>query len=185
MLLVVGLGNPGREYQDTRHNAGFMCVDILAGRHGLRFNRKKARSQVATGAFAGTRLVLAKPQTYMNLSGEAVRGLMRELGVPPAALLVVYDDVDLPLGTIRLRQSGSPGTHNGMRNIVDCLGNTNFPRLRIGIGQPKDMPLVDYVLQPFLKEEWEIAEASINRAADAVESLVRRGWTFTMTEFNK
>src|SRR3954464_4953839 len=137
MLLVVGLGNPGREYQDTRHNAGFMCADILADRHGLRYNQKRPRSQVAVGAFAGTRLVLAKPQTYMNLSGEAVRGLTREMGVPPVGMLVVYDDVDLPLGTIRLRQSGSPGTHNGMRNIVECLGTINFPRLRIGIGQPQ------------------------------------------------
>jgi PTH1 family peptidyl-tRNA hydrolase len=186
MKLVIGLGNPGLEYAATRHNVGFGCVDAVAARHDLRFNQKRARSQVATGEIDGERVALAKPLTYMNLSGDAVRQLLKELGVSPADLLVVYDDVDLPLGRIRLRQEGSAGTHNGMRNIVQVLGTTAFPRLRIGIGPaPAKVSLADFVLAPFLFSERDQVNEAIARAADAVESLVRRGWVPTMTEFNK
>jgi peptidyl-tRNA hydrolase, PTH1 family len=186
MKLVVGLGNPGLEYAATRHNVGFGCVDAVAARHSLRFNQKRARSQVATGEVEGVRVTLAKPLTYMNLSGEAVRRLLQELGSSPQELLVVYDDVDLPLGKIRLRQEGSPGTHNGMRNIAQILGSNAFPRLRIGIGHaPPGVGLSDYVLSPFLFSEREQINEAIGRAADAVESLLRRGWVPTMTEYNK
>ncbi len=186
MKLIVGLGNPGREYADTRHNVGFWAVDLLAERHGLRFNQKRARSQVASGELLGARMTLAKPMTYMNLSGEAVRQLLQELGVRPEELLVIYDDVDLPLGKLRLRRSGSPGTHNGMRNIVLCLGTESFPRLRIGIGQPPEgVDVSDYVLSPFPRDQLEQAHESVARAADAVECLLEHGWTRAMTEYNR
>src|SRR5437764_4152367 len=136
--LIVGLGNPGLEYSGTRHNLGFLALERLAEKHRLRFTGERGKSLVARGTVNGHDVALAKPQTYMNLSGEAVRELVRIYGLPPKALLVVYDDVDLPLGTIRLREGGGPGTHNGMRSIVDELGRTDFPRLRIGVGMPTD-----------------------------------------------
>ena len=186
MKLVVGLGNPGLVYANTRHNVGFRCVELLAERFDGRFNQRRARSLLASIEIGGRRLVLAKPLTYMNLSGEAVRQLLRECGVKPEELLVIYDDVDLALGKLRLRRSGSAGTHNGMRNIVACLGTQEFPRLRIGVGEPPPrVDVADYVLSPFDRDERELAAAAIARAADAVVSLVERGWTTTMTEFNR
>ena len=186
LMLVVGLGNPGLEYAATRHNVGFVCADVLATRAGIQFNQRRARSQVAIGELVGTRVVLAKPLTYMNLCGEAVRRLLQEFGVPLRDMLVVYDDVDLPLGKIRLRGFGSPGTHNGMRNIVQVLGTEQFARLRIGVGQPPEhVDVRDYVLSPFQPAERDMAREAIERAAQAVVSLIERGWTKTMTEYNR
>ncbi len=186
MKLIVGLGNPGLEYAPTRHNVGFGCVDTLAERLAVRFNQKRARSLVAIGEIGGQRVALAKPLTYMNLSGEAVRLLLQELGVTPEDLLVVFDDVDLPLGKLRLRAEGSAGTHNGIRNIVRVLGTEAFPRLRIGIGRPPPgVEVRDYVLSPFLPEEREAVRDSIARSADAAISILERGMVTTMTEFNK
>src|SRR5215217_4269771 len=145
--LIVGLGNPGLEYSATRHNMGFLCLDRLATKHRLRFTGKRAKSVLARGTVAGNDVALAKPQTYMNLSGESVRDLLRIFKMPTSALLVVYDDVDLPTGTVRIRERGGPGTHNGMRSIVDEIGTTDFARLRIGVGMPTNGEnLADYVL---------------------------------------
>ena len=186
MKLVVGLGNPGREYAETRHNIGFWAVDLLADRWGLRFNQKRARSQVAEGRRGEERVALAKPLTYMNLSGEAVRQLMRELGVGLEDLVVVYDDVALPLGKLRLRRSGSAGTHNGMRNIVACLGSQEFARVRIGVGAvPGGEDRADFVLAPFGPDEQPVARDAASHAADAIESLLDRGWVPTLTEYNR
>jgi PTH1 family peptidyl-tRNA hydrolase len=183
--LIVGLGNPGLEYSATRHNVGFLLLERLAEKHRLRFTGKRAKSLVARGTLNGHDVALAKPQTFMNLSGEAVRDLVRIYGLPPKALLVVYDDVDLPLGTIRLREKGGPGTHNGMRSIVDELGRTDFPRLRIGVGAPTNgQNLADYVLGHPTPEERAILDESLGRAIEAAETVVRRGVGAAMNAFN-
>jgi PTH1 family peptidyl-tRNA hydrolase len=183
--VILGLGNPGAEYADNRHNVGFMALDRLAERLGVRFNQKQARSHVAMADVDGERIVLAKPQTYMNLSGEAARRLLMEYGARPASLLVVYDDRDLPLGALRLRAHGSAGTHNGMRSIVQALHTQAFPRLRLGIGSTEAKALRDYVLSPFAPEERAVAAEMIERASDAVLSFVRCGPEETMNRFNQ
>ncbi|MBI4493023.1 MAG: aminoacyl-tRNA hydrolase [Chloroflexi bacterium] len=186
MKLIIGLGNPGKEYADDRHNAGFLAVERLAERLGVRFNQKRARSLVAAAEVDGERVSLAKPQTYMNLSGEAVRRLLAELGVRPDDLLVVYDDVDLPLGTLRLRPRGGPGTHNGMRSIVQALGTEAFPRLRLGIGAPGEaQELRDYVLHPFQPAERALAQETLERAVEAMLTFIRHDVATAMNRYNR
>jgi PTH1 family peptidyl-tRNA hydrolase len=183
--LIVGLGNPGLEYSATRHNLGFLSLERLAQKHRLRFSGKRGKSIVARGSLNGHDVALAKPQTYMNLSGQAVRDLLRIYGVPPKSLLVVYDDVDLPTGTIRLRGNGGPGTHNGMRSIVDALGTTEFPRLRIGVGQPTNgQDLADYVLGLPTPDERTLLDEALGRAVEAIETFVRRGVGAAMNAYN-
>src|SRR5215212_5836986 len=155
MKVIVGLGNPGKDYERSRHNAGFLVLDRLAEKHAIRFNQKRANSVVARSRLDGVELVLAKPQTYMNLSGKAVQGLLMAHGLKPANLLVVYDDFDLPLGVLRLRERGSPGTHNGMRSIVSYLRTEEFPRLRLGIGSTDGIAARDYVLSGFDEGSWK------------------------------
>jgi peptidyl-tRNA hydrolase, PTH1 family len=183
--LIVGLGNPGLEYSATRHNLGFLCLERLGEKHRLRFTGKRGKSLVARGSLNGHDVALAKPQTYMNLSGQAVRELLRLYGVPPKSLLVVYDDVDLPVGTIRLRGNGGPGTHNGMRSIVDEINTTNFPRLRIGVGQPTNgQNLADYVLGLPTPAERTALEDAMGRGVEAIETFVRRGVGAAMNAYN-
>jgi peptidyl-tRNA hydrolase, PTH1 family len=184
--LIVGLGNPGLEYSATRHNLGFLCLDRLATKHRLRFTGKRGKSVLARGAINGHDVALAKPQTYMNLSGESVRDLLRLYKMPTSALLVVFDEVDLPLGTIRLRERGGPGTHNGMRSIVDEIGTTNFPRLRIGVGMPDDgQNLADYVLSLPPPEERAVLDEALDRGVEAIETVARRGIGAAMNQFNR
>lgn len=187
MWLIVGLGNPGEEYAKTRHNLGFQCLTFLANRHGLDFDDKRARSRVATGQIAGQRVVLAKPFTFMNAIGQAVVGLCHWYKVAPAErLLVIYDDLDLPFGVLRLRERGSAGTHNGMKSIVGQLGSQTFPRLRIGIGQgPPGRDAAKYVLSRFTRDEEAQLPAICARAADAVELVVREGLTAAMNRYNR
>ena len=186
MWLIVGLGNPGAQYARTRHNIGFDALDALAARHGLEFRGKRANSLLAEGTLAGQRVALAKPQTYMNLSGQAVTALRGWYKVDPASeLLVVYDDMDLPFAKLRFRERGSPGTHNGMRSIVGQLGGNAFPRLRVGIGQaPGRMDPAAYVLARFSKEEEAERPALLDTVADAVELLLREGLTAAMNRYN-
>lgn len=184
--LIVGLGNPGLEYSATRHNMGFLCLDRLATKHRLRFTGKRAKSSIARGTVNGHDVALAKPQTYMNLSGEAVRELLRIYGVPIKSLLVIYDDVDLPVGSIRLRERGGPGTHNGMRSIADELGQGDFPRLRIGVGMPTNSQnLADYVLGLPSPEERAILDEALDRAVEAAETVIRRGVGAAMNQHNR
>ena len=138
MVLIVGLGNPGAKYARTRHNVGFDVVEILAARNQIELNRTRCKAKVGEGRIGNVRVALAQPQTYMNLSGEAVTQLVNWYKVAPEELLVVYDDVDLPFGRVRIRPKGSAGTHNGMRNILYLLGRDDFPRLRVGIGRPPE-----------------------------------------------
>lgn len=184
-FLVVGLGNPGSQYERNRHNVGFQIIDMLANRHGLAFTSAKQRALVADGRIAGERIMLAKPTTYMNDSGEAVGPLVRYFNIPLDQLLVVYDDLDLPLGTLRLRPGGGAGGHRGMASIITHLGTQEFPRLRVGIDRPPGrIPPRAYVLQNFDADEE--AEMAITRreAADAVELWVTHDIDTVMNRIN-
>jgi peptidyl-tRNA hydrolase, PTH1 family len=182
--LVVGLGNPGSRYAETRHNVGFMVVDRLAQRHGAAVSKKQCSGLVGFAEWPGEKLCLAKPQTYMNLSGETVGCLARYYKVPLTGLLVVYDDLDLPLGRLRLRDGGSAGGHRGMESIIAVLGTQQFPRLRIGIGRPGETDTVDHVLGRFSSDERAMVTETLDRAADAVEVALRDGLVRAMNEFN-
>jgi PTH1 family peptidyl-tRNA hydrolase len=182
--LVVGLGNPGRQYEQSRHNVGFRCVDELARRMGLTFARRAFQALVVTVRMDGQRVMLAKPQTYMNLSGDAVGPLIRYYGLSPDYLLSIYDDLDLPLGRIRIRERGSSGGHKGIASIIEAIGTDAFPRLRIGIGRPAGVEAASYVLGRFTPDEEPTLAEVINRAADAVGVIVREGVTVAMNRYN-
>jgi len=186
MWLIVGLGNPGEKYARTRHNIGFDGLDALAKRHGLEFRGKRANSLIAEGSIGGQRVALAKPQTFMNLSGQAVTALRSWYKLDAAKeLLVVYDDMDLPFGKLRLRERGSAGTHNGMRSIVGQLGGSEFPRLRVGIDQaPGKMDAAAYVLSRFSKAEEAELHFLLDTLSDAVELVVREGLPAAMNKYN-
>lgn len=186
--LVVGLGNPGDGYAATRHNIGFQVANRLAKRARLNFEKKAADARIAEGSLGQMRIAVAKPQTYMNDSGRSVRRLLDRYRIEPSRLVVVYDDVDLPLGKVRVRASGGPGTHNGMRSVVAALGTEAFPRVRCGIAPAApaaEVPdMTEYVLEPFAADEREHAESVAARAAEAVEVLIRDGVTRAMDRFN-
>jgi len=183
--LIVGLGNPGREYRQNRHNLGFMLVDRLAKQLGVVFSRLESKALVTKGEHQGKRIILAKPQTYMNLSGQSVGGLARFYKVPVDHLLVAYDDVDLPLGTIRIRHSGGSAGQKGMASIIERLGTEEIHRMRLGIGRPPGrMDAAGYVLQDFSPSEMESLSPSLDRAADAVLVFVTQGLETAMNKFN-
>ena len=182
-LVVVGLGNPGPKYAGTRHNAGFMCVDRLAERAGIALNDKRRAALLGEGRIEGRRIVLVKPRTFMNVSGEAVRYAMDRYRVRAESVLIVLDDLDLPLGRIRMRASGGSGGHNGLNSINAALGTQDYARLRIGIGRP-DRETVGYVLGAFSPEEAPEAEAAIERAAGAAEAWLAHGVNYAMDNFN-
>ena len=185
MKVIVGLGNPGGSYSRSRHNVGFRVVDKLAERHGMRFSRREYKSQVADGRIGEEPVLLMKPQTYMNLSGDAVQRARRDLRLEPNEFLVVYDDLDLAVGRLRVGASGGAGGHHGVESIIEALGSKGFPRIRIGIGRPgsKDAN-VDYLLDSMTQEEAEALAGSVARAADAVEVALRDGVASAMSRFN-
>lgn len=185
--LVVGLGNPGDGYAMTRHNVGFRVASGLAKRARLEFDTKSAESRIAEGSLGQTRIAIARPQTFMNDSGRAVRKLLDRYRIEPAAMIVVFDEVDLPLGKVRIREKGGPGTHNGMRSIVSAVGE-GFPRVRVGVA-PQDPQreigdLAEYVLSPFDQTERDEADRVIVRATEAVEVAIRDGVRRAMDNFN-
>ena len=186
MWLIVGLGNPGEEYAKTRHNIGFQCVNELARRHGLDFDGKRTKARIAEGQIAAQRVALAKPFTYMNLIGQAVVGLCQWYKLAPEReLLVIYDDLDLPFGVLRLRERGGPGTHNGMKSVIGQLGSQNFPRIRVGIGQgPPGRDAANYVLGRFTRDEQAALPDIHARVADALETILREGFTAAMNRYN-
>ncbi|MGI6737534.1 MAG: aminoacyl-tRNA hydrolase [Anaerovoracaceae bacterium] len=184
MFLIVGLGNPGREYEQTRHNIGFLTVDHLAEQLGVRIGRRKCRALVGELRLDGEKVMLAKPQTYMNSSGESVRPLADYYDVPLDHILVIYDDLDLPVGTVRIRRKGSAGTHNGMRSVLQHLGSEDVPRLRIGIGSNGREDIIDYVIGGFRHEDVEPLEHAIERACDAIRCFVAEGIEKAMTTYN-
>ena len=183
--ILIGLGNPGRQYAATRHNVGFMLIDLLALRLDAGGMRLQSNALVAQGQLERSKVILAKPQTYMNLSGRSVGGLARFYKVPLEHLLVAYDDLDLPLGTIRLRAGGGPGGQKGMASAIENLGSQSFARLRIGIGRPPGkMNPADYVLQRFSKSELRTVSAVLEHAQEAALVFVRYGIESAMNRFN-
>lgn len=186
MWLIIGLGNPGEQYTRTRHNIGFECLKHLAHRHGLDFTARRASARIAEGRIGNQRVALAKPTTYMNLSGKAVVALRNWYKVDAAEqMLVIYDDLDLPFGKLRVRQRGSAGTHNGMRSIVQLLGTQEFPRLRVGIDRPPaGWDTRGYVLGRFSKEEAEALPALYEQVSDLVEVVLRDGLVMAMNRYN-
>jgi PTH1 family peptidyl-tRNA hydrolase len=188
MKLIVGLGNLGRIYSHNRHNVGFQCLGFLAQRHGIRFNRRRAKAKIGVGKIAGIQVVLAKPQTFINLSGESVAALIKHFGIPRHDLIVIYDDLDLPLGKIRIRERGRAGGHNGMQSIITYLGSEEFSRIRVGIapeGATKGLKTPDYVLSDFSPEEKPLIKEAYIKVADAVYCILSEGITAAMANYNK
>ncbi len=186
MRLIVGLGNPDPEYQWTPHNLGFMVVDELANRHGIRVERPEGKALVGRGKFAGEDVLLSKPQTYMNLSGVSVRELLAKYELDLNDLLVMWDEVQLPLGTIRIHPDGSAGSHNGAKSVIGAVGTQEFARLRLGCGP--EHPLSsrrEHVLRPMKKAELEVAAEMVGEAGDAVEMILMQGLDAAMTKYNR
>ena len=188
MYLIVGLGNPGKQYDKTRHNMGFDTIDELIDRHRIAGSGIDRKAMYGKGVIAGEKVILAKPMTYMNLSGEAVRELINYYKMDAETeLVVIYDDIDLPASRLRVRKSGSAGTHNGMRSIIANTPGQNFPRVRVGVGaKPDGWDLADWVLSKYTIREEQIAmQQAFERAADCVEDWVKNGIDHAMQEYNK
>ena len=188
MILIAGLGNPGRLYVHNRHNAGFQVVDLLAKRHRLLFEHRKARALITSGRIGDTDVVLAKPQTFMNLSGQSVVPLLHSLHLSPAELVVVYDELDLPAGIVRVRANGSAGGHHGMESIIAQLGSREFARVRVGIGRPGDSrdpdEVAEYVLGNMSAGDRTMMVDACARAADAIECILTEGVSAAMNRYN-
>jgi len=192
MKLIVGLGNPGRDYVNNRHNAGFKCVDLFAREHGISLTQRGARSKLGTGEVAGTKIVLSKPQTFMNLSGEAVSALVRRYKLSPEDILVIHDDLDLPLGKIRIRERGSSGGHNGLKSIIARLGTQDFPRIRVGISLAEgsdgaaapEVDAVEHVLSDFNAGEKAVLSEVYPRVAAAIHCILEEGIAAAMNKYN-
>lgn len=183
--LMIGLGNPGREYINTRHNIGFMLIDRLTIRLNARGMKMQSNAIVITAQFEERKLILAKPQTYMNLSGQSVQGLAHFYKIPLENLLVAHDDLDIPFGTIRIRPGGGPGGQRGMASTIEKLGTKEFPRLRLGIGRPPGrMDPKAYVLQDFSREDMKLLPDVLDRATDAAFEFILRGLNVAMNKFN-
>jgi PTH1 family peptidyl-tRNA hydrolase len=184
-FLIIGLGNPGREYRQTRHNVGFMLVDRLAAKLNTRFTRMQSRALVGSAIFGERKIILAKPQTFMNLSGQSVQGLVHFYKIPLTNLLIAHDDLDLPIGTIRIRPDGGSAGQKGMSSILERLGTDVFPRLRMGIGRPPgQMQAPDYVLQEFSNSDLSIISEMLNHAVEAVLIFATEGLEAAMNKYN-
>jgi len=191
MKLIVGLGNPGKTYAHNRHNVGFRCLNYFARLHSIRFDHRQCRARVGIGKIRGEKLLLAKPGTFVNLSGKSVAGLVRKHDIHLSNLLVIYDDLDLPLGKIRLRQSGSSGGHKGMNSIISALGSKDFPRIRVGIGRPQsekqfisEDAIVNYVLSDFSPQEEATIKPVIAKVSEALDCFLTQGIEAAMNKFN-
>ncbi|MBV8514163.1 MAG: aminoacyl-tRNA hydrolase [Acidobacteria bacterium] len=186
MRLIVGLGNPDPEYQWTPHNLGFMAVDELANRGSIRVERREGKALVGRGKLAGEEILLAKPQTYMNLSGVSVRELLAKYELEPADLLVMWDEAQLPSGTFKIHPDGSAGSHNGAKSVIGSIGTQQFARLRLGCGPDHPVAsLRDYVLRPMKKAELEVASEMLEHVGDAVELILTHGLDAAMTKYNR
>ena len=192
MKLIVGLGNPGRLYANNRHNIGFSCLNHFAKTQGIQFDKKQGQARIGIGEVAGNQVLLAKPQTYMNRSGQSVSRLVKRFNIDLSDLLVIHDDLDLPLGKIRIRQDGNPGGHKGVDSIITELGNRDFPRLRVGIGRPatplaeiSEDNIIAYVLSDFTPEEKQVITQAVPRASEAILCLLTEGLIAAMNKFNQ
>ncbi|MCU1329871.1 MAG: peptidyl-tRNA hydrolase [Bryobacterales bacterium] len=186
MFLVAGLGNPGEQYAATPHNMGFLVVDVLAARHGIRLTRKECQALIGQGTIGGKPVLLAKPQTFMNLSGIAVKSLVEKNEIALSDLILVYDELDLPWGDLRVKPKGSPAGHNGAKDVITKLGTSDFSRVRLGVhpGHPLKSG-ADYLLSGFSRQQNETLEEFISFAADAIESVIAEGVEKSMTGFNR
>lgn len=186
MYIIAGLGNPTAKYKGTRHNVGFEVIDRLAQQYHIAVDTKKFKALIGSGSIEGRKVVLVKPQTFMNLSGESIQEVMNYYKADISQLIVVYDDINLAPGQLRVRGKGSAGGHNGMKNIILCCGSQDFPRVRVGIGEkPPRMDLADYVLSHFQGEEKQAMEEGFEEAAQAVCSLMEQGLEATMNRYNQ
>lgn len=183
MWLVAGLGNPGDEYAGTRHNAGFMVIDRLAGRHSIEMRQKAGSYIFGRGFIRDRKVILIKPFTFMNRSGEAVMAAIRN-HEDLEGILVVHDDLDIEPGAIKIKKSGSSGGHNGIQSIIDRLGSRDFPRIKVGIGRPERMPVERYVLKPFAKQEKPHIDEALETSADAVEDIIEKGVSYAQNKYH-
>lgn len=185
MYVIVGLGNPGKQYDKTRHNVGFDVIDMLAKEYGISVTKIKHKALIGEGRIGTEKVLLVKPQTYMNLSGETLIDIYNYYKVDMENIIVIYDDIDLDVGKIRIRKKGSGGTHNGMRSIIKCLGANDFPRVRVGVSKPKPgQDLADFVLSRFRKEESDDVELGLEKAAKAVDVMIRDNIDLSMNKYN-
>ena len=186
--LIVGLGNPGRVYSNNRHNTGFMCLNHFARKHGIRFDKKQGQSRIGTGEVAGNKVVVARPQTYVNRSGESVIRLVKRFNISPENLLVIHDDMDLPLGKIRIRHNGSSGGHRGIESIIGYLGSRDFLRIRIGIGRPaaeiSEADIIAYVLSGFTPDEKRTLNQVMPTVSEAILCIFTEDQTVAMNKYN-
>ncbi|MBC2580889.1 aminoacyl-tRNA hydrolase [Clostridium sp. DJ247] len=183
MFLVVGLGNIGKQYEHTRHNVGFDVIDLISSEYNIPVNREKFKGMYGEGTISNNKVLLLKPSTYMNLSGESIREIMNFYKIPNKNIIVIYDDISLEVGRLRIRSQGSAGGHNGIKNIISNLGSDIFPRVKIGVGQPKDQ-LVSHVLGKFSKEERTQIEEVFKAGMNVVEYIVSNGIDEAMNKFN-
>ena len=184
LYIIAGLGNPGRKYENTRHNLGFITIDLLAEDLGIRVNKLKFKALIGEGRIGSSRVILVKPQTYMNNSGESLREIVQFYKIPMENLVVIYDDFDIPAGSLRVRKFGSAGTHNGMRSIIYQLQSDRFPRIRIGMGSEDKGNLINFVIGGCRKEELPVMEEAVRNAADACKCIVTDGIDLAMNQYN-
>ena len=185
MYLIVGLGNPEPEYSNTRHNMGFNTINLLANEYKIELNKSKFKGIYGIGEIENQKVILLKPQTYMNLSGETLIDIYNYYKVDPENIVVIYDDIDLDVGKIRIRKKGSAGTHNGMRSIIKCLGLSDFPRIRVGVSRPRPgQDLADFVLSRFRKEESDDLQVGLEKAAKSVDCMIRENIDKAMNQYN-
>ena len=185
MKIIAGLGNPTKQYEGTRHNVGFSVIYRLADKYNIKMNIARHKALIGTGVIAGEKVMLVMPQTYMNLSGEAVGEIMRYYKAEPSDLIITYDDIDLDVGKLRIRAKGSAGGHNGMKSIIAHVGSEEFDRVRVGIGhKPPEFDLADYVLSRFGKDELPLIRDAVDKATDAMEVIIRSGVEAAMNMYN-
>lgn len=185
MYLIIGLGNPEEEYSRTRHNMGFDTINKLAEKYGIKVNKNKFNSLYGSGEIEGEKVILLKPQTYMNLSGTAIREVMNFYKLSSKDIIVIYDDLDIEPGTIKIRKKGGPGTHNGMKSVVHEIGTEDFARIRVGIGMPQyKNDLLNFILTKIPEEEYKVLENAIQKAAEAIGEIIKKGIDSAMNQYN-
>ena len=185
MYLIIGLGNPEKEYANTRHNMGFDTINKLANKNNIEVNKNKFKGLYGTGIIQGQKVILLKPQTYMNLSGESIKEIVKFYHIKPEEIIIIYDDIDTEKGNIRIRKKGGPGSHNGMKSVVENLNTTDFGSIRVGIGQPENKrDMINYVIGKVPEEEQKILQEGVNKATEAIEEILKNGIDIAMNKFN-
>ncbi len=185
MYLIVGLGNPENEYSNTRHNMGFDTINEIAQKNNIEVNKNKFKGLYGTGIIEKQKVILLKPQTYMNLSGESIREISNFYNITPKETIIIYDDIDIEKGNIKIRKKGGPGSHNGMKSVIENLKTTEFGRIRVGIGQPEfKSDMINYVIGKVPEEEQKILQQGVKKAAEAIEEIIKNGIDIAMNKFN-